>query len=185
MILEDHLWLDPETWGEVQSGLDWLLSLHAKRCGPILEMAACILRRMQAVDPVLSQVCAWTCPECVHPCCQRATVRYDLRDLLFLHCIHWAVPVGHPSPDAGDCCYLGPEGCMMPRFVRPFLCTWYLCPSQMDILRQAGNGPLAQLPQRLQEIQDLRKDLEEAFVQMVVSPPGAVPRAGMYHPFGV
>jgi len=100
--------------------------------------------------------------------CKRAVVRYDLRDLVFLHLGQNGLPLGQPAPKAGETCScLGEKGCMVDRLMRPFMCTWYLSPGQMAVVRREKSWREYGLPERLREIQKDRKELEKRFLALV------------------
>ncbi len=168
MFSADILWLEPSSWREVHTTLDY----HMRRCSPenaaLVSLAGDIADNLQAVDPVMDQLCAATCSSCPEPCCLHADVRYDFRDLLFLHCRQQALPVHQPRLKAGQTClFLSSTGCVLPRDMRPFLCAWYLCPRQINMIGQAFPSGRADLLPRLQKMQQLRKDLEATFIHLV------------------
>ena len=165
-------WDVPGDWREVQISIDHHLSVYAGRSGVLVEVAGAIAGKIDSLESVLDNLCERTCPDCREPCCVRATVRYDFRDLVFLHFLWKGLPVGQPSAVAGKACScLGDKGCVIPRMVRPFMCTWYLCPAQMALVRAAEAGSEAFLVGWLREIQECRKALERGFLQ-IVSPYG-------------
>ncbi len=161
-------WDTPADWREVQVSLAHHLRIHSHRRMEITELAGAIAGKTKNLDALLEALCACTCPGCEAPCCVRATVRYDLRDLLFLHLIGKGLPLGQPAPRAGRACScLGKNGCMIDRLMRPFMCTWYLCPSQMALVRSEKMWQKYRLPERLREIQNDRKNLESVFLKLV------------------
>jgi hypothetical protein len=95
-------------------------------------------------------------------------VRYDFRDLVFFHCRQKALPLHQPRLQRDrPCSFLTPHGCAVPRSLRPFLCTWYLCPRQMEMIRHVFPADLADFFHRLYRIQQLRKELEAAFIHLI------------------
>lgn len=161
-------WDAPGDWREAQNSIDHHLNVYAGRSGALLDAAGAIAGKIDFLEPVLDNLCERTCPDCGEPCCVRATVRYDFRDLVFLHLFQTGLPVGQPSPVAGQACScLGDRGCMIPRVMRPFMCTWYVCPGQMALVRAGQSGQKYCLTKRLREIQDCRKGLEAGFLQLV------------------
>ncbi len=158
----------PEVWKKQQSNLDHLVQIEVCRDNNISSLAQEIAERINSLVPVLEGLCFKTCPSCDDPCCVRATVRYDFRDLVFLHSLQKAIPLGQPKPQPGQACsLLGPTGCLLPRVLRPFVCTWYLCPSQMDLVRSSTSGWVYGLPDQLQEIKKQRKQLETEFLRQI------------------
>jgi hypothetical protein len=67
------------------------------------------------------------------------------------------------------CQYLGKRGCTLPRLSRPFLCTWYLCPTQVSRMKTTiGNGDTTGLIDTLQSVKHHRLMMEEAFIEAVL-----------------
>ena len=157
-------WEDPDSWREARESLSRILCRHRDRTGELYTMAASIADLIRSMDAAMGNLCVRTCPSCSDPCCIRADVRYDLRDLIFLHCSGAGLPLGQTvfAPGAGACDMLSVDGCVLPRVMRPFMCTWYLCPPQMDIVR--ADPALSILPARLKEAKRLRKALEARFL---------------------
>ncbi|MGM0758596.1 MAG: hypothetical protein ACQEUB_02715 [Thermodesulfobacteriota bacterium] len=162
------LWLEPSSWREVQTALDHHMRLYSIGNTALISQAEAIAVNLQEVDPIMDGLCAKTCPDCSGPCCLHADVRYDFRDLVFLHCRQKALPLHQPKQHPGQpCSFLGQNGCVLPRSLRPFLCTWYVCPQQMQELRDSHSPDMAYLQPRLRIIQEQRKDLETEFINLV------------------
>ena len=169
MYSTDILWLETVTWREVQAAVDHHMQLYAGRIDFLTFVADSIADHLQALDPVMDAICAATCTRCPNPCCLHADVRYDFRDILFLHCRHEGLPLHQPKLTTGwSCSFLDLDGCALPRSLRPFLCNWYLCPGQMQIVRGDSSPDMAHVLQSLQSIQQQRKDLEDEFIRLVL-----------------
>lgn len=68
------------------------------------------------------------CPSCENVCCIDRHGSYGQDDRLFL----MALGEGPPEDEAREretdpCRFLTPRGCRLPRWRRPFRCTWYFC----------------------------------------------------------
>jgi len=173
MTTGDIQWDTFQTWREVHASLDHLLQIDPCSKSNVLFLAESIEAQINSLEPVLSELCTQTCPQCFHPCCEKATVRYDLRDLVYLHLLHKGLPLYQPKPEPGLPCYmLGKNGCTLPRYMRPFICTWYLCPQQMELIRSSSRKYLYCLPEQLQEIQKKRKQLEAELLLAFGKGPG-------------
>lgn len=169
MYTADILWLEPRTWREVQAALDHHMRLYSVQNAPLRSLAGSIADNLRAVDRTMDDLCAESCAHCPDPCCLHADVHYDFRDLLFLHCRQEALPVHQPRRHQGQpCSFLERGGCHLPRPLRPFLCTWYLCPWQMKKIQNASSRDMAHVLQRLQSIQQQRKELEDEFINMLL-----------------
>jgi len=167
-------WDSPGEWQEAQLSLAFQMKRHFGQAlpddqgGDMKALADAIAGKIKGIDGVLDRLCDRTCPECKDPCCKRAVVRYDLRDLIFLHLVQNGLPLGQPAPRAGEPCFcLGEKGCMVDRLMRPFMCTWYLCPGQMAVVRTEKSWREYGLAERLREIQNDRKELERLFLKRV------------------
>ena len=169
MFSADILWTQPAAWGEIQSALDHHLQVYAGHISVLASLAEAIADRLQALEPVLDDVCAVTCPQCSDPCCLHADVRYDFRDLLYLHCRQEGLPLHQPKLATGrPCSFLARDGCVLPRSLRPFLCTWYLCPWQMNMMQASAPADMIVLLTGLQTLKKLRKDMDREFMELVL-----------------
>ncbi|MDZ7759837.1 MAG: hypothetical protein U5L00_06225 [Desulfovermiculus sp.] len=168
MVTADIFWNKRSSWREVQAALDHHIRLYSLQNSTLVSLAGSIADNLQAVDQIMDSLCAANCLCCPDPCCLHADVRYDFRDLLFLHCREQGLPLHQPKQQSGRACsFLGQMGCALPRTLRPFLCTWYLCPRQMKTVRDAPSPDMAHFQQRLHIIKEQRKDLEAEFINLV------------------
>ena len=68
------------------------------------------------------------CPYCSDVCCRQKHGTYRERDIRYLIAIGAPVPaVDRTRPPESRCEFLGAHGCIHPRWLRPFKCTWYFC----------------------------------------------------------
>ncbi|MBW2247710.1 MAG: hypothetical protein JRF62_11105, partial [Deltaproteobacteria bacterium] len=58
-------------------------------------------------------------------------------------------------------------GCMLPRITRPWVCTWYLCPTQKANLRQKPKSVQYLFSRAVQAIKTGRKEMESEFIRIV------------------
>ena len=175
MLSETHVpfWNETRTWREANLSPSRLLRMWRSELDPARKKA----RRMEAlldfVIPLMEDLCEATCSACSDPCCARARVRFDLADLLFMHLTDQAVPLAQSGPEGhGPCRYLGPEGCLLPRLSRPWICRWYICPQQKTLLRHYPASGQRRFELALSRIRRLRRDLEHDFI-LAVSPSNA------------
>lgn len=160
-------WSSPALWQEANASLAAALSRHAAAMAGLYHQARRIACALESLFPLMEDLCRDTCPNCADICCRRAWVWADFRDLLFLHL------AGIPPPDTqligvtdGHCRFAGPHGCQLERIRRPFVCTWYVCPAQIRLLRRR---PTAQrrVDAALERIKRLRREMEAAFIRTV------------------
>src|SRR5512145_2158465 len=68
------------------------------------------------------------CPSCSDVCCRQKHGTYRERDIRYLNAIGVPVPAADRNrPLESPCEFLGAHGCIHPRWLRPFKCTWYFC----------------------------------------------------------
>ncbi len=163
-------WRNDHLWRAAGSTLRYLIHLHQDRLNPSREAAGCIKNLLSGIDDMLDRLGKKTCARCIAPCCRVADVSYDFRDLLYIHMTDQVIPPGQPRRSGGEvCCYLGPSGCLIPRFGRPWICTWYICADQKNYL--AGHQEIAgdRLQSEIESIRMLRKQMEKSFIDAVAT----------------
>ena len=158
-------WNDQETWDQIQHYFDHTFStdIDFSDCRFLAEN---IFANIKQVDPSLQELCDATCTNCLEVCCLKATVWYDFRDLLFLYLIHGEIPDKQISRKAGRaCCLLDHNGCTLQREQRPFICTWYVCQQQHELLEiNQLESVDRNLLSHLSDIQAGRKLMEKCFL---------------------
>jgi hypothetical protein len=119
------------------------------------------------LDGQLDSLATLTCSNCTSICCTVATVWYDLRDLLFLYLADNKLPRQQITRNADrTCVHLTPRGCCLKRRERPFICTWYICAAQKEVLiRQHDAGK--EIFTYIDQLKTARKELENRFVDAV------------------
>ena len=77
------------------------------------------------------------CPSCNDVCCRQKHGTYRERDLAYLDAIGAIAPLSDRSrhPEA-RCEFLGAHGCIHPRWLRPFKCTWYFCEPLVQAMQE-------------------------------------------------
>ncbi len=124
-----------------------------------------------AIEEDLNELCTQSCTQCSEICCMRATVWYDLKDLLFIYLNTGMFPSSQISRDInGACSQLASSGCTVHRAARPFICTWYICASQKEHIKSHRAAPsLRSVEQIIKRIQSRRKELQDIFLSMTSS----------------
>lgn len=132
---------------------------------PVRRVAMEIRQQYTDIAESIGFICRETCPDCRDNCCERATLWYDFKDLLYIYFTTGKFPGDQIYKKRYDgysaCCHLTETGCVLPRTRRPFVCTWYFCPGQ----KKYG----VDMDSRLQKIKKLRKQLEEEFIKICQS----------------
>ena len=161
---EQQTWAQPQLWDEVNATVDYLLDHHRNAWQHLCHGAECINGLLQLINPLLDQLCRQTCTFCPDPCCMEAKIWYDIKDLLFLHLCLQPCPPGQPlALNRRFCSYLGTRGCSLPRRMRPWICTYYLCPAQKGRLRRFAPARLAFFEAVAEQIKIHRQGLLTAF----------------------
>lgn len=107
-------------------------------------------------SPLIEKFTAITCPGCTDVCCRQKHGLYRERDIGYLQALGIDVPQRDPSrPLEGPCESMGPQGCIQPRWIRPFLCTWYFCDPLLAALNEAPQKQARRLTGVMQEMIDL------------------------------
>jgi len=160
-------WPTPALWQEANTCLAHTMRQNQAVLAESHRQAHRMRRRLESIFPLMDRLCRKTCPDCAEVCCRRAWVWADFKDLLFLHL------AGIPVPDrqllgrqGGHCRYSSPDGCGLDRLQRPFVCTWYLCPTQTHILRKQP-AEMQILQASLKRMKGLRQTMEMSFIRAV------------------
>ena len=127
-----------------------------------------IARKLKTADDIFQDLCLQTCTSCPDLCCARATIWYDFNDLLFLYLQTKTLPNQQIIRKKNqDCPQLTANGCRLERLLRPFICTWYLCPEQTSRIAEISNTIQHDLSGLLLQIKEERKLMEFAFLNSV------------------
>jgi hypothetical protein len=160
-------WDSGAAWATANQALQHLCARHQARLGTVRQTARRLKDRLETVFPLLESLCGLTCTDCQAPCCHIATVWFDYKDLIFMHLSNQALAVAQlrRSRD-GVCCCCGPCGCRLPRLSRPWTCSWYLCPTQKNLLGAMPGQTLGVFEKTVTAIKRLRKQLETEFIRI-------------------
>lgn len=155
-------------WEEANQSLERLLRRHRSKLVLASIFARDIQAQLESIFSVLDNLCATTCPWCPDPCCLSAKVWIDFKDLLFLHLRGQRIPTAQLLPGSNNTCrYTSLKGCTLTRITRPWVCTWYLCPTQTAVLRHMPRSVKDGFYQTVQAIKSGRKKMETAFIRAV------------------
>lgn len=161
-------WSETGKWQEANTSLAKTLAGHGHALAGLKEAALGIKQGILNLESLFSGLCSQSCPVCANNCCQRATIWYDFRDLLYLQLTGQKAPPAQTlSHDASVCRYLAKAGCLLERPVRPFICVWYLCADQKDLLDRMSPGKSKGLQHRLTSLKLARKQMEASFFSLL------------------
>ena len=163
-------------WREANQSIQYLCRRYGRQLEPAAGLARQVKNQYETLSPLMDELCMVTCRICKAPCCRHAKIWYDERDLLMFHLVRMVPPPSQVISTLRDtCCYLGKNGCTLPRPSRPFICTWYVCPAQHDHVRGKKGNCRNRLMEMIQEIKQLRIRMENVFIQVTAGcsrPPG-------------
>ena len=169
--LEIPPWKSPEVWSQFCRAMEHTVGHQSAGLEEARILSWQIRDKFEEVNAAIDSVGKETCLFCKDICCKKATVWYDFKDMLYLYLHSGQFPEAQITKE-GDlsCCNLTSTGCLLPRRIRPFICTWYICPSQTAMLSEKMvEEPKARILSSIQEIQRLRKRLEDTFIKAVLS----------------
>jgi len=160
-------WTSEEDWAEMRLSIAGTALAMGPEAASLQALSSRIVQKYKEIDMVLERVCLQSCPSCIEVCCTRATVWYDVRDLLVIYFATGILPTRQICRrDDHSCCNLTATGCSLERVARPFLCTWYICPAQKILLGEFSGGESKNMVSSvINEIKAARKELEEAYVK--------------------
>lgn len=121
--------------------------------------------RLVLIDssPLIEEYTAALCPSCREVCCRQKHGQYKDRDRWYLHGLGIPVPIrDRTRPGEGPCEIMGPRGCIQPRWMRPFRCTWYFCGPLLAALNEGPPKKARRLAAILQEMVDLYSSLDQS-----------------------
>lgn len=113
-------------------------------------------------SPLIEEYTADVCPGCTDVCCRQKHGLYQERDIRYLRALGVALPQRDETrPPDGPCECMGPRGCVPPRWMRPFKCTWYFCEPLLAALREGPQKKARRLAAVMREMIDLYGGLSD------------------------
>jgi hypothetical protein len=124
-----------------------------------------ILQGIHWLDRPMDEYCQATCPSCSDPCCDGREIFFNQADLIYLAAhadIH--PPTGQTREEAhARCRYLDASGCLLARPQRPYVCVWFLCEPQIEMLNASPASFQRKFINVLGNIRYCRLQLEALF----------------------
>ena len=162
-------WATAALWREANDAVACMLRCGDAGIAAAQRTAYQIRGAIDRLDHPMAALCRMTCPSCHDPCCVRATVWYDLKDLIFLHLCDETIPPGQPMTARGKRCrFMVSGGCSLPRRQRPFICTWYLCPEQKALTGRIPGTEAIEIGGTLDLIKNARRRLEDRLIASLI-----------------
>jgi hypothetical protein len=161
-------WASRNSWRVANQAIDYHLQRYRTDMIQPKMRAQALKLGLNVVFTDMNDLCAHSCPWCPEPCCLIASVWFDFKDLLFLHFNRLSIPACQPKANLESTCrYLGSKGCRLPRINRPWICTWYLCPTQTARLSKAPQRKHKLLDQAVGRIKSERNWLESEYIRII------------------
>jgi hypothetical protein len=161
-------WPTEALWNEAREALRFSLAQAPERMTAARQTADRLAHQLDLLADRFEQLAATTCKDCPDPCCHHAKVWLDFQDLLFIHLHHETLPSHQLRRNLKEPCrFLGSRGCTLPRLSRPWICTWYICPTQRQALERDVPGGMAQTVAALVRVKALREAMERCFLTAV------------------
>ena len=161
-------WNSIDSWQEANQSLNFLIIRNLTELKRAVSLAHKIEARLALIFSILNDLCKATCPWCPDPCCLSAKVWIDFKDLLFLHLGGHQIPSEQLLSNLKEVCrYWSHKGCVLPRMSRPWVCAWYLCPTQQANLRQKARHTQDEFSRLIQTVKVCRAEMEAEFIRIV------------------
>ncbi len=163
-------WVNASEWKELGLFFNRVDGVHQGDFNRVRKTVKTIFTLYESLAGPMDELCALTCPGCRDSCCERATVWYDFRDLVFFFYAFGRMPESQvckiPLENQGTgCCYLTCRGCRLLRQQRPFICSWYICAAQTRLVR-ACPEKYRHVPEIVAQIKAARKNMESEFCRV-------------------
>ncbi len=101
------------------------------------------------------------CPDCRDVCCKQRHGIMNEQDLRYCSALGASLPDYDPErPEDGPCQFMGREGCLSPRWLRPWRCTAYFCDALLAAMNSSPPIKARRISALIQEIVDIRNGWE-------------------------
>ena len=132
--------------------------LKVIREGAIKISASILKSSFIEIEPFIDRYTTDICPHCEKVCCIDRHGSYEAEDIAFLRALGQSPPDMKQKPsDTEPCRYLGAKGCSLPRWLRPFRCTWYFCLPLLEYIYSEDSKRYRDFVIRLRGLLEARK----------------------------
>ncbi|MFN3740940.1 MAG: hypothetical protein ACK4TF_09785 [Thermodesulfovibrionales bacterium] len=107
------------------------------------------------VSPIIEEYTQTTCPLRDDVCCKQKHVIPEEKDRIYMKLIGIPGYSLDSRKEEEPCQFLGPEGCIKPRWQRPLRCTWYFCKRLLKAMDQGDQRKARRLIEMIKEIVEL------------------------------
>jgi hypothetical protein len=131
------------------------------------EIAEAMREAYDAVSPFIELHTSRVCPLCQRVCCIDRHGTHEPEDLAVIEALSESPPQEKPlEPDTRPCRQLGPTGCSLKRWQRPYRCTWYFCDALLEEMPREDPRAYREFIGRLRLLQELRHEVWKACAGM-------------------
>lgn len=112
------------------------------------------------LSPLIEEYTAKVCPDCRDVCCKQKRCVPDPADVRCLALLGAPYAAIDETRDPeGPCQFMGMHGCSLPRWLRPWRCTWYFCLPLLGALGQGPQKKARKISSLVQQIVDIRSSI--------------------------
>lgn len=119
------------------------------------------------MDPMLQELTQKICPYCGNVCCANRHGLPEFADIVAFLAMKEEPPTYKLNVDLRAICqFLSKKGCILPRYRRPYRCTWYFCE---PMLLEVDIGPIKRYKEFLRLVKAIaqkRGELLQEFYQI-------------------
>jgi hypothetical protein len=178
MSKKDHMipWCTSEDWQAVTRFFHAMSLDLNPALVQIQTLAGQIRQAFEALSDPMDALCNVTCMDCEDICCKRATIWYDFKDLIYFNFTFGRLPEAQikkvtDKTGSPHCTHFTETGCCLSRLERPFVCTWYLCPAQKQVIssHELNSGHI--IPETVDNLKILRNQMESEFCRISAGKP--------------
>jgi hypothetical protein len=117
-----------------------------------------ILEAYNSLSPLIERFTSEVCPTCESVCCIDRHGTHEEEDARFILLLGESPPPEGPKDDdTAPCRHLSPAGCGIPRWQRPFRCTWYFCDPLLEAMPRMEARAYRRFLGDLQRLVELRR----------------------------
>ncbi|MDD3553265.1 MAG: hypothetical protein PHC35_01925 [Deltaproteobacteria bacterium] len=143
----------PTEFQDTLNRLQAFFAGHEVQLAEVFARARELEKAFDVIDPFIQEYTAMTCPYCAVVCCANRHGMPTFGDIVSFLAMRRRLPVYDLSISAGAACqFMGAMGCVLPRLVRPYRCTWYFCD---PLLKQIEIGPASHYRTFIQYVENL------------------------------
>ena len=164
-------WQNEKEWQSLILFFNTIKKVHHNAFDPLYQNAESIRKLFESLSRPMDELCAVTCINCRDICCKKATIWFDFKDLLYLYFAFDKLPhaqILKTEDHTGhcQCSEFSSAGCLLSRLERPFVCTWYLCPAQKQLLMSGDDAKGNVVIETINRIKRLRTEMESQFCRL-------------------